>query len=147
MTRVDFYLLAEPDFRQSLILACKITEKAYRQGHRIFIKTNTDETSRLLDNLLWTFRQGSFIPHELYMEAIEHEAPVLIGHIDPQQDVSAVLVNLSGQIPVKHERYARIAEIIENNEASREQGRIRFRTYRHSGHELETHEIRGNDLE
>ena len=41
MTRIDFYIVqhSEPSSRERF--ACRLAEKAYRLGHRIYIHTDT----------------------------------------------------------------------------------------------------------
>jgi DNA polymerase-3 subunit chi len=98
--------------------------------------------ARTLDTLLWTFRQGSFVPHELLPAAGAVTAPITIGCADdavpPEADL---LINLAGDVPAFYTRYARIAEIIDGSAACREAGRARHRFYRDQGLEPETHEV------
>ena len=64
MTRVDFYVLPTSTLHERRVLACKLTEKAWRQGINVYIHTSSGTETDIMNNLLWTFRQGSFIPHE-----------------------------------------------------------------------------------
>ncbi|TAL51852.1 MAG: DNA polymerase III subunit chi, partial [Methylovulum sp.] len=62
--------------------------------------TDSPEQSRLLDDLLWTFRAGSFIPHQLYTgEPPGIEKIILIGSIAPPGGWQANVINLSSQCP------------------------------------------------
>lgn len=63
--RVDFYVLAGPKPAARLRFACRLAEKAYRLDHRVHLQTGSAAEAEQLDELLWTFRQGSFVPHEL----------------------------------------------------------------------------------
>lgn len=45
------------------MFVCRLTEKAYTLGHRIYIQTESDQQSKLLDDLLWQYEASSFIPH------------------------------------------------------------------------------------
>jgi DNA polymerase III subunit chi len=65
MTRVDFYVLPDADPAQRPLLACKLAEKAYGQGLKVYIHTATEGEALHLDELLWTFRAGSFLPHAI----------------------------------------------------------------------------------
>ena len=62
MTHVDFYILQDTQAQACPLFACKLTEKAYKKGHQVFINTQSDQQLRHLDDLLWTFRAGSFLP-------------------------------------------------------------------------------------
>ena len=63
MARVDFYILAQPDERERQLLACKLAEKAWRPDHSVYIHTRDPADAEHLYDLLWTFRDGSFVPH------------------------------------------------------------------------------------
>jgi DNA polymerase-3 subunit chi len=146
-TRVSFYVLkgAEPPSR--LGYACRLVEKAYKLQNRIHAHAVDGTMAKALDDLLWTFRQGSFVPHELLAgDGRQPLAPVTIGSADapvppsgpPQADL---LINLAADVPVFFDRFARIAEIIDGSPAGREAGRARHRFYREQGLEPETHEV------
>ncbi|MEA2080825.1 MAG: DNA polymerase III subunit chi, partial [Pseudomonadota bacterium] len=66
MTQVDFYLLQDDSAQNRISFACRLADKAYRLGNRVFIHTESAEQSRRLDDLLWTFQQNSFVPHAIY---------------------------------------------------------------------------------
>jgi DNA polymerase-3 subunit chi len=65
MTRIDFYLTNDTSNTGKDIAVCKLTHKAFRLGHNVYILTSNPEESAQLDRLLWTFSAGSFIPHGL----------------------------------------------------------------------------------
>ena len=62
MAQVDFYILGRADEHSRLILACKLAEKAWRLENSIHIHTMSRADAERLDELLWTFRDGSFVP-------------------------------------------------------------------------------------
>ena len=95
MTQVDFYILksGRPGGRQ--LFACRLAVKAYKQGHTIYINTESPQQLRELDDLLWTFRDGSFLPHGEYQAGDGDEPPILLGHALEPEGPSDVLMNLS----------------------------------------------------
>ncbi|MCL4315846.1 MAG: DNA polymerase III subunit chi [Gammaproteobacteria bacterium] len=137
MTRVDFYILSEPD---KLGFVCRLVEKTFHLGHRIYVHAESEEQAAQLDGLMWTFKQGSFVPHALRGADADDEFPILIGHQAPPAP-RAVLVNLRAELPDFFARFERIAEIVTPDEASKQGGRERFRLYRERGCALETHTI------
>jgi len=143
MTRVDFYLTPAHQHKQALITACRLVEKASAKGHHVFIHTDDETQAKQLDDLLWTFRQGSFIPHAI-IEAGAKPSPhdrVVIGHDhDPEFDHD-VMINLASTIPDFFSRFERVAEIVSANEDQRNEARERFKFYRDRGYELNTHEL------
>jgi DNA polymerase-3 subunit chi len=137
MTSIDFYLLSDSGADAVDRIACRLTEKAYRLGHRIFLFTGDREKAEQLDQLLWTFSQGSFVPHEI----AGSDAPVCIGYQEPPEDFADVLVNLAGEIPGFFSRFDRVAEVVGATEEAKQGGRERYRFYRNRGYTLDTHEL------
>ncbi len=141
MTKVDFYLLGNGGDSRELF-ACRLTEKAWRLGHRVYLFTPDPPAALELDNLLWTFSQGSFVPHTVYKNAADAEAnPVLIGHDEPPADIHDVLVSLAPDVPPWFSRFARVAELVGADESEKARARERFRFYRERGYALETHNL------
>lgn len=137
--RVDFYILATGGEDARRRFACRLAEKAYRLTHRVHLHTDDATSADALDDLLWTFRDGSFLPHESLPNPTR--APVTIGFGDKLPDEPGLLINLSRDVPAFAERFDRIAELISNDEEMRKEGRRRFIFYRDKGYPLETHEI------
>jgi DNA polymerase III subunit chi len=139
--RVDFYVLQDdtPDAR--LRFACRLAEKAYQHGHRVYVHTDSRAEALVLDELLWTFRAGSFVPHALHPAAADPPPPVLIGCAEGPEHSADVLINLARGVPPFHECFARIAETVDQNEATKLEARERFRYYRERGYRLESHPI------
>ncbi len=93
MTRVDFYVVADASPEARLQVAARLTEKAHRQGHSLFINTGSESEAAFLDELLWTFRPGSFIPHHSLAEG--SEGPVVLGWGQEPSSHDDVLINLA----------------------------------------------------
>ena len=141
VTRVDFYILSEQARGDRYQFACRLVDKVYGQGHRVYIHAGSDTEVHHLDRLLWTFREQSFIPHGRAGEANPELTPVLLGwQGDPQQE-DDVLINLAPVVPEFFSRFDRVAEIMDGDPEVRRAGRERFRFYRDRGYPLEDHEI------
>ncbi len=138
--RVDFYVLPAGDKDDRLPFTCRLAEKAYDQSQRIYIHAASEAQAAQLDNLLWTFRQGSFIPHALYETDDDSELPVHIGWRGEPASRD-LLINLAPAVPPFYDRFARIAEIVDNDETARQAARERFRFYREHGITPESHTI------
>ncbi len=152
MTQVDFYILATQSDDSWLRLACRITEKARQQKLKVYLHSENAADAARLDGLLWTFSQGSFIPHRLVGSGSDDpvEESVLIGRNDLAAETPAdtpvtqswdLMINLTTQVPGFFSRYDRVAEVIDANPVRRENGRERFRFYRDRGYELNTHNL------
>ena len=59
--------------------ACEVAERSYTQGHRLQIIASGEEQAARLDELLWTFRPDSFVPHGVFAEQSAQAAlPIVI---------------------------------------------------------------------
>jgi DNA polymerase-3 subunit chi len=141
MTRIDFYILSQQHAEARQRLACRLAEKAWRQGNRVYIHTGDAAQSRRLDELLWTYRVESFLPHALDDDAAADAAPVHIGHGEEPRHHDEVLINLAPEVPLFFSRFTRVIELVGQHEESRQQGRERFRFYRDRGYPLTNHTI------
>ena len=142
MTRVDFYVLDRVDEVARLQLACKLAEKAWRLDNKIHIHTMSASDANKLDDLLWTFRDGSFVPHS--MLGAEHSAPISIGYGEAASaDIEGrdLLITLCDDIPSCANNFARIAELLTADDDCKLKGRKRFAQYREQGHTMETHKL------
>ena len=142
MTRVDFYISTTDKPDNDLVTACRLADKAYKLGHRLYIHTDDQQQAERVDDLLWTFRDGSFIPHCMDKDEDAEDHPVVIGHDDNPSEIRDVLINLSGNVPSFFSRFERVAEVVNGKAELREASRERFRFYKERGYELNTHEIK-----
>ena len=141
MTRVDFYILAEPGLDRVQRLACRLTEKAWRNGLTVFVNTASELEAQRTDDLLWTYRQDSFIPHALYTQYAEGRPPVVVGDGSKPEVPFDVLINLAHGVPAFFQGFGRVIELVGGNPADRQQGRERYRLYRDQGCELQSHNL------
>lgn len=144
MTRIDFYLLKENFSAAQLNFACKIIEKAYAQAQTVFVQTASSEQAQQLDDLLWTFKEDSFIPHSLYDATAEIIPPIVIGVEQLAVNPSDILLNLTTQLPSALERYKRIIEIIPHTDELRLHARNLYRQYRDAGCDMNSHDLGKN---
>ena len=142
MVEVSFYVLQSQSAKERYLFACKLIEKIYRSGHACYVLTDSLEQSQALDDLLWTFRAGSFIPHQLYTgEPPQLEKVMLIGTIAAPEDWKKILVNLSSQYPEDFQQCERILQILDGSAETKELARNRYRRYQQSGAAITTHII------
>ena len=85
-----FYPLESPDKDRAV---CKVCQQYFEEGHRVFILTNDDVQSRNLDTMLWTYRQESFIPHEIIDESTYSvDVPVVLSTHESNRFDSQILI-------------------------------------------------------
>lgn len=139
MPQVDFYILPSADPAARVDFACKLAEKAWRLGHRVYMHCQDAQQREQLDARLWSFKGESFVPHDL--AETQTDAPVILGlgpdagtHVD-------LLINLDLTVPVFAESFARVAEIVVEDPAIRQAARESFRVYRERGYPLQDHRL------
>ena len=143
--QVDFYILEAAAEHERLRTACRLAEKAWQKGHRVFIHTQSVETAKQVDDMLWTYRQDSFVPHALLNDRQAPDTddlePVLVGNGTAEPEDIDVLINLTESVPAFAEKSTRIAEIVSADDAARRAGRTRYRDYRDRGITIHQHNL------
>ena len=147
MAQVDFYVLPENGKQEHFV--CALIQKAWKQGNSIFINTRSETEAITLDDLLWTFKDISFLPHCLASNNNTENSPIVIGHENQMNaqipEHTAIMINLTDQIPRDMSKVERVLEIVAGSKSERQQARKRYADYRDHGHELHNHKIESND--
>ena len=139
--KVDFYVLGSNSPQQRLIFACRLAEKAYQRDLKVVILQDSLADAKSLDEMLWTFNERSFVPHQVCLdEHVDPETPVHLT-LESANMKADLLVNLTDRLPVGFDHYPRIAEIIDADPERRRLGRERFKTYRDLKVALDTHQL------
>jgi len=141
MTQVDFYILNDAAPEARALFTCRLTEKAYKQGCQVYINTESAPQLKQLNDLLWTFRAGSFLPHIVYNGGADAGTPILLGHAREPEGPADVLVNLDSAVPPWFGRFNRVAELVGSDESARAAARERYRFYQDRGYALNTHKL------
>ena len=140
--RVDFYVLPGSESRARLKFACRLAEKAYLANQRVLVWFDDEQELQSFDELLWTFADRSFVPHELYADDGQwQQTLVLLSRERQPQQAFDVLLNLGSEVPAAASQAQRVAEIVDALDARRRAGRNRFRHYRDLGLTPDTHNI------
>lgn len=146
MTDIDFYILSAQEPQQRLDFACRLIEKAYRSRCKVFIQLDNIEQAKALDELLWSFRDSSFIPHCLLGEEEQQDSPaVTLGYTDAIPDHFDVLVNLAQEIPATFARYKRVLEIVIQQDDILAMTRQHYRHYKERGYPINNIDMRMSD--
>jgi len=141
---IRFHILESRDDPARLKYACRLVEDAVRGGATVCVRVGSTADADIVDELLWTQSERSFIPHEVTDDpnartGFPPSAPVLIavGRSLP----AATLVNLSADPPDSIDDYQHLIEIIDAEPTRRDAGRRRFAAYRDRGFPPETHRV------
>ncbi|MDE3012238.1 MAG: DNA polymerase III subunit chi [Pseudomonadota bacterium] len=142
MTEIDFYTHAQDRLR----VACQLIQKARSRDLQVLVLLADEGQLRALDERLWTWHPHAFLPHCRAGEAHAAQTPVLLAceEVEPPHD--QLLLNLQPATPRHFERYARLLEVVSQDEQDRVQARERFRFYRERGFTLRSHTLgQGSD--
>ncbi|HEY2400826.1 MAG TPA: DNA polymerase III subunit chi [Steroidobacteraceae bacterium] len=142
--RVDFYVLEEASSAGRLKLACRLAEKAYLAAQVALVWHTDPRELKEFDELLWTFMDGSFVPHEMIAPGASIEdTPVLLssGTLPPR--TVDIIINLAPEVPACLGQTRRVAEIIDGDDSRRRAGRARFKAYRDLGIQPASHNVNG----
>lgn len=143
MTRIDFYIRPEAELSARLQFACKLIQKTYKLGHRIYIICATEEQMRTLDDLLWSFKEQSFVPHKTGNEHADSDILLVIDDgAEPPSEHHDLLLNLSAEIPPWFSRFERVAEIVVQDDSVLDATRANYRQYSDKNYPLHRHDMR-----
>jgi DNA polymerase-3 subunit chi len=151
MTKVDFYILPDDSIEQRYRFACRLAEKAFKLGHSIYIHNDDGNQASVVDQLLWSWRNSSFIPHQL--EHFKADVDDTLGNIEQIQvgfsngggsvaTLNGLMINLSHSVPEFFSRFERVSEIVVQTPAVTESSRNNYRFYRDRGYQLDNHDLR-----
>jgi DNA polymerase III subunit chi len=141
MPNIDFYLVNETPISACYRVACRLIDKAYQNQNQVFVLMNSKEEARALDDLLWTFRDDGFIPHDILEKNIPATVPVQLGYNITPEYHNDILLNLTNAVPTYFSQFKRILEIVPGDEASKKVCRQKFKIYKEKNCELKTHDL------
>ena len=140
--RIDFYVTEDSGEAARLRLACRVAEKAYLARQRVVVFCDDPAVLPRFDEMLWTFGEGSFVPHDtVTREGAECAAPIALTTGPLPASDWQVLVNLGATVPGCYSRFERVAEFLDARPDVRAAGRERFKTYRANSIEPHTHNV------
>jgi len=137
MTHIDFYILPDSSVEARWLYTCRLVEKVLALGHNILIAVDNEDEAQQLDDLLWSFKPESFIPHQII--GGDNKAPVEITFSDVTGEHQQVLINLSSKVPDYFSRFARLGEIVIQEPKTLESTREHYRFYKQRGYPIAQH--------
>jgi len=137
MTQIDFHILQDTSVEARWLYVCRFIEKVERLGHQILVTVDTEAEAHELDDLLWSFKPESFIPHQII--GGDEEARVEISFTGEGGNHQDVLINLSSRIPAYFGRFARLAEIVIQEPKILEITREHYKFYKQQGYSINQH--------
>jgi DNA polymerase-3 subunit chi len=129
--QVDFYLLGKSS-PEARIHACQLALMAWERKQRVFVITASQATTEQLDELMWQYPQGRFLPHAMADDQDSTRAAVNIGPLSSLKPAD-VVINLCPEAVPQPERFSRILEIVPQANDEREASRVKYKAYRKLG--------------
>ena len=146
MTEVEFHTgVADP-----VGFACRLLQKAVRQGVRVQVTAPLDVLARL-DLSLWTADERDFVPHVRVPSgaaapgepgvtaAVAARTPIWLAAVVQTQNAPRVLVNVGAELPSNTQALERVIEIVSAEPGEAARGRERWRVYKSLGMALKHH--------
>jgi DNA polymerase-3 subunit chi len=132
VTRIDFYQLDPARHRYEQVV-CRLCEKAYEGKQLTLLLTRDRDETKHLDQMLWTFRDDSFLPHDCE----EHDGfvtPILVDEDPNPCGRRQLLINLSASVPEYFAQFERVIELV--TDANRPSARQHYSYYKERGYPL-----------
>ncbi len=128
MTEIAFYQLRHTPLEKALP---KLLEKVLESGRRAVVLGATDERLRALDAALWTYDQGSFLPHGTAAGGRADRQPVLLTTDGANPNGATVAIAVDGILPDDIERFERCLDMFDGrDQAALEAARERWKNHR-----------------
>jgi len=132
VTRVEFVKLDRPEKARHL---CELAEEYFLRGERVLVMVEDDNQGVTLDQFMWVWKKGSFVPH-VYdngsMECLDEPVVITVR----EENVNGARVLIAGR-PCTLEFVRQFQTVIDFAEihdvALRDASRERFRIYREAG--------------
>ena len=134
MAEIRFYHCERQSLEQVLPL---LLGKALQNGHRIVVKTHSKEAAEQLNQLLWTSKPESFLPHGSAKDGQGENHPVWLCANDDNPNEADVLILTQGQESTALADYKLVCDMIDGrDEQAVAQARKRWSAYKDAGHEV-----------
>ncbi|HYB10655.1 MAG TPA: DNA polymerase III subunit chi [Alphaproteobacteria bacterium] len=134
MTEVWFYHLQRRALEEVLP---QLLEKVLVAKKRAVVLLSSEERVEAINNLLWTYDDGNFLPHGSARDGFAAEQPIWLTANDENPNSAEILVLADGAHSAQISRYERCLELFDGNDAaSVAAARSRWKDYKDAGHDV-----------
>lgn len=134
MSEIRFYHLQQKTLDHALP---EILSKALDTERRVVVKASDAEQVQKINDLLWTYRADSFIPHGSAKDGYESEQPVFLTESDDNPNGAEILILTGGATSEKISDFSLCCEMLDGNDADAvSAARDRWKSYKEDGHEI-----------
>jgi DNA polymerase-3 subunit chi len=113
VTDILFYHLEQRPLESVLPM---LVEKTLERGWRAVVECGSKERAEVIDGVLWTFRDDSFVPHGLAGESSDPDQPVLITTGPENGNGANVRFFVDRAVPKSAEGYQRIVYLFSGHD-------------------------------
>ncbi len=131
MSLVDFHLQVS----DKMGYTCRLLRKAVARGSRLMVTADADLLAQL-DQDLWQFSAADFVPHctDTAPAGVRNRSPVLLSETCPTpSDPAMILINLGQHVPENFAGFARVIEVVSDDDHDKHLARERWRHYANAG--------------
>ena len=134
MTEIAFYHLENSPLEQVLP---KLLEKTLGAGKRALVLAGSKQCVEALAGLLWTYEQGSWLPHGTEQDGSPEDQPVWLTAADDNANGAEFLFLTDGATSTHIGDYERCFELFNGRDAAAvDTARGRWKSYGEDGHDL-----------
>jgi DNA polymerase-3 subunit chi len=134
MTEVRFYHMQTKQLEQALP---EVLEKAVGGNRRVVVKAANQNQVEQINNLLWTYRENSFLPHGSEKDGHSDDQPIWITSEDENPNGADVLVLINGAISERICDFSLCCEFLDGrDEEAVTSARERWKQYKEDGFDL-----------
>ena len=132
MTDIGFYHLERSPLERALP---KLLEKVLDAGKRAVVVAGSEERVEALNAALWTYDQGSFLPHGSARDGNAAEQPIWLTAADDNPGEAEILVLTDGAVSDRVGGYERCLEMFDGkDEEAVASARASWKSYTDAGH-------------
>ncbi len=111
-----------------------LLEKGLERGWRALVRTTSKERVRALDDILWSYRDNSFLAHGSADDPDTELQPVLIAHDGREYDPRQLLILIDQAEPGAIDAFERVILLFDGgDEAALSDARGRWKTFKDQG--------------
>ena len=134
MTEIAFYHLEKSPLEQVLP---KLLEKTLGAGKRALVLAGSEQCVEALAGFLWTYEQGSWLPHGTEQDGSPEDQPVWLTAADDNANGAEFLFLTDGANSAHIVDYERCFELFAGRDAAAvDAARGRWKSYGEDGHDL-----------
>lgn len=132
---VNFYILGGENFLQCFPAICPILEELYQQGNSLDVETESESAAEQFDQILWSFRDTSFVPHQLFQKNIKIA--------DLKNANAELLVKVNLYLPTSPQAvlHPRLLQIVPNTPTLLTVARDHYRYYQQQHYQMTSHKL------